>query len=218
LDFLRAVLWTNGWFSARPTSVQEALIVAGRVVALAPGQWVYSQGDPDTGLCAVLEGTLRLEVAISEDRDVLIGLARPPMIIGQSARRGGGPRLLTVRASGAAKVLLISDAALERVAAGEPSFWRDLNELLYSELEAVLRLSALLLAQPPRARLAWQLVQLATGDAVAATQADLAELTGVTRKAVNAHLAAFERAGLISRGYAYICLLAPEQLRQIAVR
>ncbi|MFD1610576.1 Crp/Fnr family transcriptional regulator [Sphingomonas tabacisoli] len=218
LDSFRAALMANGWFAARSASVQEGLIAAGRVVALAPGQWVYSQGDPETGLCAVLEGTLRLEVAIGDDRDVLIGLARPSTIIGQSARRGGGPRLLTVRASGAARVLLISDAALERVAAREPSLWRDLNELVYAELETLLRFSALLLAQRPKARLAWQLTQLATDDVVTATQADLAELTGVTRKAVNAHLAAFESAGLVSRGYAHIRVLAPDRLRGLAAR
>lgn len=36
------------------------------------------------------------------------------------------------------------------------------------------------------------------------------------RKAVDANLAAFERAGLILRSYAHIRVLAPERLRQVA--
>ncbi|WP_085808178.1 Crp/Fnr family transcriptional regulator [Sphingomonas sp. TZW2008] len=200
-DDLMPLLARSGWFVRQPAALQRRLAAAGRVVSLAAGQWVYSQGDEGTGLCALLSGALRLEVALDAERDVLIGLATPPAILGQTRRRGGGPRIVTTRANVPSRVLLIADDALEMVAVAEPGVWRAVNELVYAQLEEMTRVAARLLIQGPAARVAWRLLQIADGPEAKIGQADLAELTGLSRKTVNAHLAAFEAAGAITRGY-----------------
>jgi CRP-like cAMP-binding protein len=213
---LPATLRRNRWFARRTPALQERLCAEGQVIRLAPGQWVYSEGDPDTGLCAVLEGALRLEVAVDAERDVLIGLAQPVSILGQSRRRGGGPRIVTTRAQGPATILAISDAALDRIAAAHPDVWKDVSELVYEQLDAIVHLAAQLLVLKPRARVAARLLQLGGEGQVQARQTDLAEMCGITRKAVNDHLAALEQAGLIERAYGAVRLLSPAALGQIA--
>lgn len=183
---------------------------------LEPGQWVYSEGDPDTGLCAVLDGALRLEVAVDADRDVLIGLAQAPAILGQSRRRGGGPRIVTTRAQGMTTILTVSDAALDRIAAAHPDVWKDISELVYEELDTIVHFAAQLLVLRPRARVAARLLQLASDDRVLARQSDLAEMCGLTRKATNDHLAGLEADGLIQRGYGAVRLLSAAGLTRIA--
>lgn len=202
-----AALGRIGWFGRQEAGLQRLLADAGRVTTLGRGQWVYSQGDARTGLCAVLVGALRLEVALGPERDVLIGLAQAPTILGQTRRRGGGPRIVTVRANGPARVLMIADDALEAVARVAPDMWRAVNELVYAQLDETTRLAAQLLVSSPAARVAMRLLQFADGDTVAVNQADLAEMTGLSRKTVNGHLALIERTGAIARGYRTITIV-----------
>ena len=199
---LPATLRRNRWFARRTPALQERLCAEGQVIRLAPGQW--------------LEGALRLEVAVDADRDVLIGLAQPVSILGQSRRRGGGPRIVTTRAQGPATILAISDAALDRIATAHPDVWKDVSELVYEQLDAIVHLAAQLLVLKPRARVAARLLQLNVEGRVLARQSDLAEMCGITRKAVNDHLAALEADGLIARTYGAVRLLSPAGLGKIA--
>lgn len=138
---------------------------------------------------------------------MLIDLARAVTVFGQSHRRGGGPRIVTARAGPASVVMLISDRALERISGGEPDLWRAVSALVYGQLDATVHMLAQLLSLPPRERIVMRLRTLASDGLVRANQSDLAELTGLSRKVVNTHLAALERAGRIRRGYAAITLL-----------
>lgn len=192
------------WFARQPPALRTALVRAGRIVPLDAGQWVYGEGDEDTGLCAVLDGALRLEASAGPNRDVLIDLAPAVRVFGQSQRRGGGPRIVTTRAGPASTVMLVSDRALDRIAADIPDLWRAVSALVYGQLDASVHLAAQLLVLSPRARIAVRIGMLASAGLANVSQSDLAELCGLSRKSVNGHLAALERAGLVRRGYTTI--------------
>ena len=51
-----ALLRTGRWFAALPVAFAEALVGAARLVALAPGETLFSRGDPPTGIFACLDG------------------------------------------------------------------------------------------------------------------------------------------------------------------
>lgn len=211
-----AALGRNPWFARQPAALQRMLVAGGRTVDLQRGQWVYSQGDEGTGLLAVLDGALRMEVALDAERDVMIGLASAPTILGRTRRSGGGPRIITVRANTPARVLMIADDALDRAAATDASLWRAINELVYAQLEQATRLAAYLLVQTAEGRVALRLLQFADGDGVPVSQSDLAEMTGLSRKTVNGQLAALERKGVIARGYRAITVVDHAALERIA--
>ena len=205
------------WFAALDPGLAAALVAAGRVVALDAGQWIYSEGDEEPGLCLVIDGVLRLEASVGPDRDVLLGLAGPGQAIGQSRRFGGGRRIVTARAQRAAHVLLVPDAALPGIAAREPGAWAGIVSLLYEQLDAAVHGAALNLVLRPRQLIAARLAQLAdASDEVAATQADVAEMCGLSRKSASGHILALAKRGWVEPGYGSLVVKDVAALRAFA--
>lgn len=207
-------LLCSRWFARQPRPVQQALASTGRGVRLSAGQWVYGEGDEATGLSIVISGMLRLEAAVG-DRTILVGVAIAGGAFGQSQRRGGGPRIVTARAGPASHVVTIGDAALERIGADLPVLWRGVSELVYGQLDASVHGLAQMLALPPRGRIAARLLLFADRGDAPLSQADLAELSGLSRKSTNAHLAALEADGVICRGYGSIRVLDRSRLANL---
>ena len=212
-----AALNRGRWFAALDPGLARALVAAGRVVALDAGQWIYSEGDEEPGLCLVIDGVLRLEASVGPDRDVLLGLAGPGQAIGQSRRFGGGRRIVTARAQRAARVLLVPDAALPGIAAREPGAWAGVVSLLYDQLDAAVHGAALNLVLPPRQLIAARLAQLADASGeVAATQADVAEMCGLSRKSASGHILALAERGWVEPGYGSLRVKDAVALRAFA--
>jgi CRP-like cAMP-binding protein len=186
--------------------LQRALLSVGRVRRVANERWVYGAGDEDTGLCAVIEGALRIEVAVGRRRVVLVNVLTPGIVIGQSRRMGGGPRIVTARAAGDTTIWMVSDLDLHRVSERCPEAWSAVAELLYRQLADAMQQRGDLLALPARERILVRLRKLAPGGpgewaSIQATQGDVAEMTGMSRKTASAHLLALEAAGLVRLSY-----------------
>ncbi|MGA0602014.1 Crp/Fnr family transcriptional regulator [Caulobacter sp. KR2-114] len=216
------LLRASAWISERGEDLITPLLDHGRIVALAPGQWAQGEGDDETGVLVVLEGTVQMLCQAPGDREILIGQAGPGVAIGQTLRFGGGPRLVTVICTQPALLLQASDRALGRIAANHPAIWEAVAALLYLQLRGLLTLLAQG-ALPPRQRLAARLLLLLAGagragDTVTVSQQALGEMTGLTRKTVNGYLGDFERAGLLRRGYGALRLTDRAGLGRIASR
>ena len=209
------ILSANGWFASKPLEWQRELCRAGRRVALAPGQWIYGQGDETNGLCAVLEGALRLEAPLACGHDALLAILSPPAIFGLTTNSGLTSRLATARAARQTTVLLFSNSALEQLAARFPQTTQALNDLQGQQLGMLVRLAAHLLVSPPLGRIAYRLDQVASNGVASVSQSDLAELCGLARKIVNAPLARLEADGVIQRGYREIRILRPRALEAL---
>ncbi|WP_062768619.1 Crp/Fnr family transcriptional regulator [Sphingopyxis terrae] len=203
------------WFGRCDPAVQQAIAADGRLVTLARGQWVYGEGDMATGIVIVLDGMLRLEAAAGE-KTVLVGIARAGDAFGQSRQMGGGPRIVTAIASRPSRVLTISDTMLDRIGHRLPALWKATSELVYGQLDASVHGLAQMLSLRPRGRIAARLLTFARDADVPLSQSDLAELCGLSRKVVSAHLAALEQAGAIRRGYRTIHLRDMAQLSRLA--
>ncbi len=215
-DHDRRILSSNSEYRRYPAAVRTAIATAGRVVERVRGQWVYGEGDSQAGLVFVLDGALRLEVAVGSDRMVMIGLLPAGGVIGQGRIGGGGPRLVTTRAQVASRLLLVSDAVLEELAKTHPGTDRAVSQLLYRQLDSAVHLLAHHLASRPQARIALRLLQCLKGGVVQATQADLAEMCGVSRKIVNRTLSVWEIDGLVRCGYMAIKIPDPASIAIIA--
>lgn len=214
---LETVLARSAWFSSQSAEIRAALIDEGRTIRLQPNQWVHSEGDSESGIYGVLEGALRVEAAIGPDRSVLLNMAGAGDFLGQARDFGGGRRIVTARASGQAAVLALSDASLARIARTQPDIWRAVSALVYAQLNSMVHLAAVLLDLPPRARIAARLLALPTDDtATWMTQADLAEMCGLSRKTANVHLRTLADSGLIHIGYGRMRVLSRTELQKIA--
>lgn len=200
------------------------LAEGGRLVSLAQGQWLYSEGDDASGLCAVISGCLRLIVSVGSERDVLFDIVGPGQIVGHSAGFGVGPRLATVRAGARSTVLTIPDAQLKAAAIAYPVLSRAMAELLYAGLSYALLIAAGALCLPPRGKVAGRLVLLSDSRLVVEqgliriTQGDLAEMTGLSRKSVHGHLQALQRKGILAVTYGGVRILDLPRLRALVER
>lgn len=212
-----AALRRGRWFGGLDPALAEALVAAGRVRALAEGQWIYSEGDEEPGLCLVIDGMLRLEASAGPDRGVLLGLVGPGQAIGQSRRFGGGRRIVTARTQRASHVLLVPDVALPGIAERAPGAWAAVIALLYDQLDAAVHAAALNLCLTPRQRIAARLAQLADAEGVvAATQADVAEMCGLSRKSASGHILALAEREWVVPLYRSVLVTNPGALRSFA--
>lgn len=198
-----------GWFAALPPDLRAALLAAGRLSRRGPGEWLQAEGDEDTGVLAVVEGVLRVYVQALGGREALISLLPAGTVIGQTASFGGGPRIVTAVAATPSLVFVLSDRALRQVAASWPGLWEAVSALVYAQLRAVSLGLAEMVALPPRERLVSRLLALSgqAGGPILASQADLGEMIGVTRKAVNGWLGELETRGLVKVGYGRVEVL-----------
>lgn len=209
-----ASLSRSRWFAHQPERLRCALIERAQISEIEPGRWIYGTGDALNGLYGVVEGSVHL---LAGQDNALLEIVQAGQLFGQAARFGGGPRLVTAIAGERSTLLFVPDHAMREIAATQPDVWRNFTELLYSQLAGALLLATLSLS-PPAKRVAARLVLLAAAHGgkdtrLSVTQSQLGEMTGLSRKTVNAHLQALEKAAAISCNYAHIAVRDGARLR-----
>lgn len=193
------------WFAQMAPQVREALISRGRWLHRESGKWLYGEGDEDTGVVAVVKGGLYLYATAPGKRDLLFAVVPSGQIIGQSHLFGGGPRLVTAICSTDSLLFKLTDRVLRQTVEAYPSLQLSLAALTYEQMRFMLQMIANYAALKPRERLiAWLEILSGVNPHIPASQSALAEMLGVSRKAVNGWLAEIERAGHIVRGYGFI--------------
>lgn len=215
------ILMRSGWFAGLPPRLRALLLDRARISQVAPGQWIYGTGDALNGLYGVLDGAVHLLLTLPDGETRLLDIVQSGQLFGQAARFGGGPRLVTALAGAPSRLLFVPDHALGEIARAEPDVWRNFTALLYGQLAAALQLAAASMHLAPHRLVAARLMLLAAGGRRAAlpvTQSQLAEMTGLSRKTVNGHLASLQKSGVIARGYRVIAVLQPARLAVLAGR
>jgi CRP/FNR family transcriptional regulator, cyclic AMP receptor protein len=217
------VLRESEWLEHEPAALAQALAAHGRLLHLNTGEWAQAEGDGHRGLIVVISGVVHVSCQAGGQRNVLLGHCEAGAVLGHATRYSGGPRLVTAVCAEPSVLLAVPERALEEIAATWPTLWRALATSAYGYTRRTVRALAELIALPPRQRLAARLLIIAgepTGTAAAPvvrlSQQALGEMIGVTRKTVNAHLAALEKAQLVKASYNRIVLRDVPGLRQVA--
>ena len=220
-DTALRVLRGADWLEREPPALAEALLAHGRLLQLNAGEWAQAEGDDHRGLVVVISGVVHVSCQASATRTVLLGHCEAGAVLGHATRYSGGPRLVTAVCAQPSIVLAVTERGLEEVAAQWPTLWRALATSAYGYTRRTVRALAELVSLPPRQRLAARLLLMAAHPAaedpvVRLSQQAIGEMIGVTRKTVNAHLAAFERARLVEASYNRIILRDPQGLQRVA--
>jgi len=217
LDDARRILEGAEWLAPDALKLAPLLVNHGKLARRPTGAWVYSEGDENTGLLIVVGGALYLFCHGLGEQRVRVGLVGPGAALGQSVRFGGGPRLVTASAATPCEILAVSDTALSRVAEQSPEIWRAVAKLLYGQLRYALRFGADMLTLPPTQRVAARLSDIAEVtarlDALPLSQQALGEMTGLTRKTINAVLRRLQADGVLACDYRRIEIRDVDRLR-----
>lgn len=221
-DLALRVLRNAAWLKDYPPGLAANLLAEGRLTRLNVGEWAQAEGDSRNGLFVVIDGCLHSYCAAPGDREVMLGFAEAGSVLGHATRYSGGPRLVTAVCVEPSLLLEISESALDRVAVASPEIWRAIAGFAYAHMRSALRMATEVISLRPRGRIAARLLAAAEHcrndglPVLRMNQELLAEMTGVTRKTVNAHLSAFERDGLVRVGYGRIELRDLSGLQAIA--
>jgi CRP-like cAMP-binding protein len=217
------VLRESEWLEHEPVALAQALATHGRLLHLNTGEWAQAEGDGHRGLIVVISGVVHVSCQAGGQRNVLLGHCEAGAVLGHATRYSGGPRLVTAVCAEPSVLLAVPEHALEEIAATWPTLWRALATSAYGYTRRTVRALAELIALPPRQRLAARLLIIAgetsassAAPVVRLSQQALGEMIGVTRKTVNAHLAALEKAHLVQASYNRIVLRDVAGLRQVA--
>lgn len=216
-----ALIRTGKWFSGLAPDVADALLAMAVPLHLKAGQRIFSRGDAQDGLYAVLGGTLCIGAVSSAGREAIVGLAEAPQWFGEVALLDGGRRTHDAWAETDARLVRVPLADLTQLLARRPEIWRDIGCLAMHKLRVVLDLLEGTALDEPRQRLVRHLASLTDGYGqrkdggrrrVPVSQERLATLLNMSRQTVNELLGQLEREGLIRRMRGAIEVLDGERL------
>lgn len=223
MESILRILGRGSWFSSQPVQLQRLLVSCGEVVSFAKDSWIFDESEDVGALSAVLHGTIRGYASFANGETVLIEVVGPGTWFGQISLLRAPKRLLTAFAATETQLLMIPRRELRRITKENPALWESFAELSQLQLQWLMASLAEVVALPPRSRLAARLAALMSRstrrDAAAAelrlTQADLAEMIGLERKAVHRILKAFERERLVALEYGMVRILDRRGLERI---
>ena len=211
------------WCASLPPSGQTQRLALAVPQTWPTGTTVFTRGDANSGLYAVLDGAIRIGAAdASGEREAVLGLLGPAQWFGEIACLDGGVRTHDAHAKVASTGLLVPLAALQAWLQEEPLLWRHLGQLLAEKVRALFTgLEELSLLSPPQ-RVARRLLAMAQGHGmlvpgaalreVAVNQDQLGAMLSLSRQTVSEVLRDFEARGLVRRGYGVVALLDPAGL------
>ncbi|QRN96782.1 Crp/Fnr family transcriptional regulator [Archangium violaceum] len=192
------------------------------------GEVIFHQGDVGTALFIVRKGEVAIRLSSAEGKEVILALLGRGDAFGELALLDGEPRSTDAVAREETHLLSLHQEDFRRFLSERPQVAMGLLAVLSQMVRRVTQLvhdSAFLDA---RARLARVLLDLArtqgqpnAGGGIVIpkqlTQADLANLCGVTRESANKWLRFYAREGLLSYENGQITLVDPERLRRDVV-
>ena len=224
IDALRAVVGRGRWFASLPGHHQQRLLEAAVTRQLDAAQTLFRRGDANSGLYAVLAGSIQIGAPGSAARDAVLGVLEPPQWFGEIACLDGGTRTHDARAQAATTLLHVPLAVLLRLAQDDPLWWRQLGRLLAEKTRALFSGVEDMTLQPAPVRVARRLLAMSTGHGMLAdgaaqrrlpvSQEQLGAMLSLTRQTVSEVLRTFEAEGWVRRLYGAVELLDPGGLAE----
>lgn len=207
----------KGWLSSTPDEFQRTVIARGDVLSLRTAESLYHAGDDPGGIYGLIKGHVELHLMARGHHPTLAHIAGPGFWVGDFAAIQGAPRRFSTVTRGDCTVLRLSRPEIQRICKDDPASWRFLAQLAVTNLGVTLDFAEMLRRADSTARVAAALAILSEEDApghhvVAASQADLAAITRLSRGMVNAALNGLEQRGWIERRYGGVTVNDPAAL------
>ncbi|MEA1833910.1 Crp/Fnr family transcriptional regulator [Methylobacterium durans] len=198
---------------------------AGRSLALAPGQSVFEQGQPHSGIFLIEEGRVRVFYTGPSGRQITLAYWTPGHFIGGPSLTGGGLHQWSGEAIEPCRVTALSAATLQGLVRQMPNFALCLIEALEAKGRCYTAMAQMLGTRSVIERLAQLLLNL--GDLYGRrvdgavvierriTHDEIAALVGSTRQWVTMMLRRFQDEGVLAVDRSCIRLKRPSRLQDI---
>lgn len=199
-----ALLESDSWFGSLAADRRRKILDHVSVGTVARGAYVYRLGDAPNGLCALLDGEVRMISYSSSGLEMVAMVVRPGLWFGELSVMDGEPRPHDAVATVVARVARLSMTSVMALTDADPGLWRDIALLGCAHQRWAMRHSERVRTQAAIVRLAGFLLGQAaqTPDGmVRMTQETLAEVVGVSRQRANMLLRELALLGLAQTAY-----------------
>jgi CRP-like cAMP-binding protein len=219
-----AFLRQGVWFGGLPSALQQGILERAVLRTFARGQTIQIEGDSGAGLTAILEGSVRFLLHVGDRDPSLMHVGGPGFWFGQLSVLDGEQPVVTALARTVVRAVVLTPLEFRRLATSEPGLVPAVNRIVHERSRIMYRFQAEARGLPPDARLKSRLADLADlrrldvhvdGPAVGLdiSQAELAQLVGLSRPQVNQRLRALEADGWLELGRRRILVLDSAGLR-----
>jgi CRP-like cAMP-binding protein len=204
-DKARDIARGLGWLSQQPAAFQDDLISRCQLRRYREREILIHKDDPPSGVYCLVSGTMKLEFPAGGDYKIM-SFKQPTFWFGQvsSMSRHGSP--LTITAASQVDVLHLPLHDFERLMENAENC-RLFSLITLEHFNGVMQMVTHQLINNVERRVALRLALLARRSdgglhaSVPISQADLAEMCGLSRPTVQQILSIFERRGMIRTGY-----------------
>jgi CRP-like cAMP-binding protein len=214
-----AVMAANGWLSRRPAEFRKVLIDACRLRLLAAGEMIVRAEDPASGMVGLVEGRWRMTMPPA---DTMINVETPGFWVGDAAAFRQADRMVNIVAVTRCAVLHLPQDAFERLIT-DPVNCRHIAINTAETLGRAIIVMANLTQPVPEIRIAQQLLTFAgvyegaRRNLLACSQAEAAQMCGLSRQTTNMALRQLAERGIIALGYRRIEILDFAALQTLAI-
>lgn len=219
-EHLLVTLELNTWFSGRSKQFKRGLTGLGKVLSSDVGEYLFRRGDENSGIYAVLEGSVRISGLSVDGKESLLTVLEPSAWFGELALFDGDLRTHDAQVVAGSKLLHIPCSPLMTFLESNPEFWRDFGLLLTEKLRATFTLVEDMALLPVSDRLVKRLVGLARASGrsssdmitVQLDQASLASMLAASRQTVNQVLKDLESKSLVELRYGEVFIPSVNRL------
>ncbi len=208
---------SSGWLSRQTAELQDDLVAHTQLRRFAKGETIYSFGDPYTGVHVLVEGIVKVEMSTPGDDYRIASVRQPALWFGQGASITRGTHLVTITANTEAATLFLPQHEFERLIENA-AYCRAFAAMTVEHFEEASRMIGQLLVSNVEHKVAARLAMLAERCSpplpavLTLSQAELAEMCGISRVTAQQILSSLESRGLIKSGYRRIEIDDPERL------
>lgn len=189
------------WTDQIPDLSPEARTRLGALAVqkVAEGSVLFRPGDAAKAFVVVLSGRIEVHLTGPSGREILLYAVEPGQSCVQTTLglMAGEPFSGEAHVARAARLVLIPRGLFQSLIDSEPGFRTHVLQTFARRMQEVTRLLERVAFGRIESRLADALLDLAEGDVVHATQAELAARIGSAREVVTRRLDAFQRAGWV---------------------
>ena len=198
-----------GWLGTLPKETRNSLLGASELCNLPANSTLYGLDDPSGGIYGIADGFVDVLAAPGPFQLRLVHVASVGWWIGEAAAASRSGRRVELRTRTNVMAAYIAARNLDRLAEQNPAIWRDIAALTVRHLDMAMLYAASFASTDLKLRLLMALVRI-VGPAIdlgnsfhlPLGQAELAELSGLSRNTISRLLAQLSDVGCVERHYA----------------
>jgi CRP/FNR family cyclic AMP-dependent transcriptional regulator len=208
---------SSGWLAGQPPQFQDDVLSRCHLRSFRERETIVHMGEEASGIYCLVAGAVRVEFPAPGGDYKIVTLKQPIFWFGQGSSLTRRARPITTTAASQVNVLHLTLPDFEQLIE-DAAYCRAFTLLNLEHFNEAMQMLSHLLVNDVERRVALRLALLADRAdkklpaSVPVTQADLAEMCGLSRPTVQQILSSFEERGLIRAGYRRIEIIDADGL------